>query len=337
MKSCHLRPGAGIDGLALRGHERPEPGPGEVSVRIRATSQSRRELLVLDGHHPLPVLPDTVPGGAGVGEVVAIGAGVTRVRPGDRVAATVFPDWIDGPFALDRAAQLGSSRDSVLTEFAVVGEQALVHLPGHLSFAEAAAFPLTAVTAWNALTGGRALLPGETVPTLGTGAVSLFAVQFAKLFGARVIATTSSPDKAARLRALGADEVVDYREHPCWGERVRRVSGGRGVDRVVDVAGEPTQSLAATALGGEIAFAGHRLGADASDASPAAAALFTVGAVLRPLAVGSRAQFEALNRAVEVARLRLPIHRELSFDEVPEALRYYRQGSFMGNVVIDHA
>ncbi|MFF7243356.1 NAD(P)-dependent alcohol dehydrogenase [Embleya sp. NPDC008237] len=336
MKSYHLRPGAGIEGITIREHEQPEPGPGRVLVRVRATSLSLRELLVLDGDYPLPVLPDTIPGCAGVGEVVAIGAGVTRVRLGDRVAATVFPDWIDGPFALDYAAQLGSSRDGMLTEFAVVGEQALVPVPEHLSFEEAAAFPLTAVTAWNALTGSRPLLPGETVLTLGTGAVSLFAVQLAKVFGARVIATTSSPDKAARLRALGADEVVDYREHPRWGEQVRRVTGGRGVDRVVDVAGNLAQSLAATALGGEIAFVGHWLGADTPDASPSASALFNAGAVLRPLAVGSRAQFEALNRAVAAARLRPPIHREFSFDEVPEALRYHRKGGFVGNVVIGH-
>ncbi|MGW1988925.1 zinc-dependent alcohol dehydrogenase family protein [Embleya sp. NPDC001921] len=336
MKSYHLAPGAGIDGVTVRAHDEPEPGPGQVLVRVRATSLSLRELLVLAGDYPLPVSPDVVPGCAGVGEVVAIGAGVTRARVGDRVAATVFPDWIDGPFAPAYAAQLGSSRDGMLTEFALVGEQALVHIPAHLSFAEAATLPLTAVTAWNALTGGRPPLPGESVLTLGTGAVSLFAVQLAKASGARVIATTSSPDKAERLRELGADEVVDYREHPRWGEEVRRVTGGRGVDRVVDVAGNLTQSLAATALGGEIAFVGHWLGSDAPDASPSPAALFNAGAVLRPLAVGSRAQFEALHRAVDMWRLRPCVHREFGFDEVPEALRYYRKGGFVGNVVIDH-
>ncbi|MGC0418916.1 zinc-dependent alcohol dehydrogenase family protein [Embleya sp. AB8] len=336
MKSYHLRPGAGIDGLTVREHDVPEPAPGQVLVRVRATSLSLRELLVLDGDYPLPVLPDTIPGCAGAGEVVAIGAGVTRFGPGDRVAATVFPDWIDGPFAPAYAAQLGSSRDGMLTEYALVDERGLVRLPAHLSYEEAATLPLTAVTAWHALTGGRPVVAGETVLTLGTGGVSLFALQLAKVAGARVIATTSSPDKAERLRALGADEVVDYRVTPAWGEEVRRITGGRGVDRVVDIAGDLAQSLAATALGGEIAFVGHWLGTDAGSPSLSASAFFTAGAVLRPLAVGSRARFEALNRAVGTWGLRPSIHREFGFDEVPDALRYYRKGGFVGNVVIGH-
>lgn len=334
MKSYHLRPGAGIDGLTLREHDDPEPSFGQVLVRVHATSLSMRELLVLDGDYPLPVRDGVVPGCAGVGEVVAVGPNVTRVKPGDRVAATVFPDWIDGPFGLDYAAQLGSWRDGMLTDLALAGEQSLVPLPEHLSYAEAAALPLTAVTAWNAVTGGRPPLPGETVLTLGSGGVSLFALRFAKLSGARVIATTSSPDKAEQLRALGADEVVDYRAEPEWGAEVRRRTGGRGVDRVVDVAGDLARSLDAVALGGEIALVGHWLGAGAAGSALSPAALFNAGAVVRPLAVGSRAQFEAMNRVVADTGLRPLVHREFALDEVPEALRYYRKGGFVGNVVI---
>ncbi|MCX5196673.1 NAD(P)-dependent alcohol dehydrogenase [Streptomyces sp. NBC_00249] len=330
MRSYHLRPGAGIDGLSLREHDVPEPGPGQVLLRVRAAALSLRELLVLDGTYPLPVRPDVVPGCAGVGEVVAVGPGVTRVTAGDRVAASVFPDWLDGPFSLDNAAQLGSSLDGVLTEYALAGERGLVPLPGHLSFEEAAALPLTGVTAWNAVTGGRPPSAGETVLTLGSGGVSLFAVRFAALAGARVIATTRTPGKAERLRALGAHEVVVTGDDPDWGAQVRRRTGGRGVDRVVDVVGNLPQSLAAVAPGGEIAFVGHSLGA----AAPSAAALFGAGAVLRPLAVGSRAQFEAMNRAVEGAGLRPPVHRVFPFEEVPQALRYYRAGGFVGNVVV---
>ncbi|MFE3199442.1 NAD(P)-dependent alcohol dehydrogenase [Embleya sp. NPDC059237] len=336
MKSYHLQPGAGIDGLTLRDHDEPAPGPGRVLVRVRASSISLRELLVLAGDYPLPVRPDVVPGCAGVGEVVAVGAGVTRVAPGDRVAVTVFPDWIDGPFGLDYAAQLGSSRDGMFTEYTLADERALVHIPAHLSFTEAATLPLTAVTAWNALTGGRAPMPGETVLTLGTGGVSLFAVQFAKRSGARVIATTSSPDKAEQLRALGADEVVDYRHHPRWGEEVRRRTGGRGVDRVVDVVGDLSQSLAATALGGEIAFVGHWLGTDAPGRTPSPTDFFNAGAVLRPLAVGNRAAFETMNRAVDAWGVRPTIHREFGFDEIPDALRHHAKGGFVGTVVVNH-
>src|SRR6185436_19155453 len=159
----------------------------------------------------------------GAGEVVALGAGVTRAAIGDRVIASIFPRWIDGPFSLERAAQLGGSLDGMLTEHAVLHEDALVAVPAHLSYEEAAALPCAGVTAWNALTGGLPLQAGDDVLTLGSGGVSLFALQFAKAFGARVIATTSSDDKAARLRELGADEVVNYQRTPDWAAQVRQL------------------------------------------------------------------------------------------------------------------
>src|SRR5205823_6538948 len=171
-----------------------------------------RELMILiKGFYPLPVKPDVVAACDGAGEVVAVGDGVTRVRVGDRVTASVFPRWIDGPYDRERSAQLGGSLDGMLTELAVLDEEAMVHIPDHLSFEEASTLPCAAVTAWNALTGGKGLTAGDTVLTLGSGAVSLFAIQFAKLCGARVIATTSSAAKATRLAALGADDVIDYR------------------------------------------------------------------------------------------------------------------------------
>jgi NADPH:quinone reductase-like Zn-dependent oxidoreductase len=164
-------------------------------------------MIIVHGNYPLPLKPDVVPVSDGAGEVVAIGEGVTRAKPGDRVAATLFPRWLDGPFAWDVSPQIGGSLDGMLTEFAVLSEDTVVHIPEHLSFEEAATLPCAAVTAWNAVTGGRPALAGETVLTLGSGGVSLFALQFAKLFGARVIATTSSNDKAKRLKALGADDT----------------------------------------------------------------------------------------------------------------------------------
>ncbi len=335
MRSYQLTPGAGPDGLALREHEVPEPGRGQALVRVRASALSLRELMVLAGDYPLPIRPGVVPVCAGAGEVVAVGEGVTRVAVGDRVAATVFPDWIDGPFGWEVAAQLGSSRDGMLTEFALVEEGGLVPFPGHLSFEEAAALPLTAVTAWNAVTGGRPLRAGETVLTLGSGSVSLFALRFAVLAGARVIATTSDQAKARRLKELGADQVIDYRATPEWHETVRELTGGRGADLVVEVAGTLEQSLRAVAVEGEVALVGLSLAAKDA-APPTVATLFRSGARVRSLAVGSRAQFTAMNRAVTAHRLRPVIDRVFPFEDAPAAFRYYRAGGFLGQVVISH-
>src|SRR5215468_6539498 len=233
MKSYHANLGAHIEGIVLREHERPEPGPHQILVHVRAASLNARELWILRGYYPLPIKPDVVLASDGAGEVVAIGEGVTRTKVGDRIAAAIFPRWIDGPFAAEYAAQLGGSLDGMLTEFALLPEDAAVPIPDHLSFEEAATLPCAAVTAWNALCGSVPLLPGQTVLTLGSGGVSLFALQLAKLFGARVIATTSSEEKAHRLKALGAYDVLNYRTTPQWHIAVRELTGGQGVDVVV--------------------------------------------------------------------------------------------------------
>src|SRR4030095_8213444 len=196
--------------LTLREHDELEPGPREGLIGMRANSLNFRELMVLRGDYPLPVKPNVVMGADGAGEVVALGAGVSRVKVGDRVAAAMFPRWIDGPIEWEYAPQLGGSLDGMITEFIVLSEDAVVQVPEHLSFEEAATLPCAAVTAWNALTGARQLQGGDAVLTLGAGGVSLFALQFAKLFGARIIATTSSEERAERLKAAGADEVINY-------------------------------------------------------------------------------------------------------------------------------
>ncbi|MER5862476.1 NAD(P)-dependent alcohol dehydrogenase [Kitasatospora sp. NPDC002040] len=337
MKSYHITAaGTAAAALTLREHAVPEPGPGEVLVRMRANAVSFRDLLILADDYPLPVRPDVVAGCEGAGEVVALGTGAGTLAPGDRVALTVFPDWVDGPFGLDRAAQLGSWLDGTLTEYRVVAERALVRIPDHLSYEEAAALPLTMLTAWNALTGGRPLLPGETVLTLGTGAVSLAAVQLAVQAGARVIATTSGAAKAVRLKELGADEVIDRTAEPDWHEVVRELTGGRGVEQVVHVAGALDQSLRATGLGGEIAYVGYRVADTPTGPAVDARLLFAAGAQVRPVAVGSRAQFTALNRAVAVHRTRPVIDRVFPFLEAPAAFRHYREGRPFGRVVISH-
>jgi NADPH:quinone reductase-like Zn-dependent oxidoreductase len=335
MKSYHLTYGGGIDSLVLREHEIPKPGPGEVLVRVRATSLNARELMILRGDYPLPVKPDVVAVSDGAGEVAGTGEGVTRVKVGDRVAASLFPLWLGGPFSFDVAPQIGGSLDGMLTEFAVLSEHGLVLIPDHLSFEEAATLPCAGVTAWHALTGGRPPVPGDTVLTLGSGGVSLFALQFAKLYGARVIATTSSDEKAKQLTALGADEVVNYRAIPDWHTAVRKLTGGRGVDYVIEVGGAGTlqNSLKSVAVQGQISWVGVL-----AQGEPviSLAALRSAFATLQFVAVGSRAQFIAMNRAIEVNRLKPVIDRVFPFEEAVNAFRYYQAGQFFGKIVIKH-
>ena len=334
MKSYHMNMGAGLGGLTLKQHDSPKPGPHEVLVRVRAASLNNRELLILiAGRYPLPVKSDVIAVADGAGEVVAIGEGVTRANVGDRVVASIFPQWLDGPFALERAAQLGGSLDGMLTELAVLSEDALLPIPEHLSFEEAATLPCAGVTAWNALTGGRGLVAGETVLTLGSGGVSLFALQLAKLSGARVIATTSSAKKATRLIELGADDVIDYHANPDWPSEVRRLTNGRGVDHVVEVGGAATlpDSFRSIAVGGEVAWVGS-LGASAEavDLTP----LWLENGSMRSIAVGSRAQFEPMNRAIELHRMKPVIDRVFPFEEAPAAFSYYATQKPLGKTVI---
>jgi NADPH:quinone reductase-like Zn-dependent oxidoreductase len=333
VRSYHVNSGDGIDGLSLRTHEPRTPGIGEVAIAVHAVSLSFRELLVLRGQYVLPVKPDVIPVSDGAGQVIAVGPGVQRVRPGDRVTAALFPQWLDGPLKPSYLPQLGGSLDGMLTELAVLPEQALVPVPEHLSYAEAATLPCAAVTAWNALTGdGPGIQPGHTVLTTGSGGVSLFAVQLGRLLGARVIATTGQVGKEQRLRDLGADEVINYRAVPDWHTAVRDITGGRGVDRVVDTAGTLEQSLKSLAINGHVAFVGS-LSGDWPPLDPRL--LFGVAATVRALAVGSHAQFTKLNEIITAHQLRPVIDRAFPFEEAGAAFRHYESASPFGKVIIE--
>ncbi|WP_433058889.1 zinc-dependent alcohol dehydrogenase family protein [Dactylosporangium sp. CS-033363] len=330
VRAWHITSGAGIDGLTLRTHEEPPLGPGEVRVAVHAVSLSFRELLVARGQYVLPVKPDVIAISDGAGEVVAAGPNAERFRPGDRVVATLFPDWLDGPLTPERLPQLGGTLDGMLADSVVLPEQALVPAPSHMSYAEAATLPCAALTAWNALTGdGRGVYSGQTVVMLGSGGVSSWAVQLAKACDARVFVTTGSSGKAARLRELGADEVID--RHGDWPSAVRALTGGRGADRVLDTAGTVPDSLRCLALDGHIAL----IGAVSGDWPPLdPRALFATAATVRAVAVGSRAQFEVMNAVLEVQGLRPPIARIFPFDQAREAYRYYESENPFGKVVI---
>jgi NADPH:quinone reductase-like Zn-dependent oxidoreductase len=336
VRSYHANLGGGIGGLSVREHDIPRTGPGQALVRVRAGSLNYRELMILRGWYPLPIKDDVVPISDGAGDVAAIGEGVSRVAVGDRVAAAIFPRWIDGRLTADVADQLGGSLDGMLTEYALLDAGALVRIPDCLSYEQAATLPCAGVTAWHALNGGRGLQAGETVLTLGSGSVSLFAIQFAKAFGARVIATAGSSEKAGRLRALGADEAIDYRATPNWHELVRELTGG-GVDHVIEVAGQLEQSVHATAPNGEIAFVGLLSDSGAGLPSLDPRLLWLSGADIRTVAVGTRAHFEAMTRAIEANAIEPVIDRVFRFDEAVDAYRYYESARPFGKVVITHS
>jgi NADPH:quinone reductase-like Zn-dependent oxidoreductase len=334
MRSYRLDHFGALDGLVRHDQEVPKPGRDQVLVKIHARSLNYRDLLILQQRYAVQAQRGVVPLSDGAGEVVALGAGVTSLNVGDRVAACYFPRWQSGkletPMAMD---QFGCHRDGMLADHLVVDAAALVTLPVHLSYEQGCTLPCAAVTAWSALTGGRSLMPGDSVLIIGTGGVALFALQFAKIMGARVIGVTSSPEKEATLRRLGADEVVDRVQHPQWATEVRRLTLGAGVDHVVETGAIDTlpQSLAASAANAEVALVAA-LGQGSLDAA-ALRGLVTI----RRVFVGSRTSFETMNRAIAQHRLTPVMDRTFAFDEARRAYEHFAAQRHVGKVVITNA
>ncbi|NUR60868.1 MAG: NAD(P)-dependent alcohol dehydrogenase [Catenulispora sp.] len=336
MRTYRLaKPGSG-DPIELETADRPAPGPTQLLIRTRAATLNRRDLLITTGRYPLPARPGVVPLSDGAGEVVAVGADVGRFAVGDRVTASYWPRWISGQLRPEVVDQLGCTVDGWLAEYVLLEETAAVAVPDHLTWAEAAALPCAGLTAWNALTRPGTLVPGATVLTLGTGDVSLFAVQLAKQLGCRVIATTSSAAKADRLRALGADDVVDYVATPEWSAEVRRLTGGEGADLVVETRGPATfgQSLRAAARYAQICLLWvvseqpETLTVTEDDLNGSLA-------TIRREFVGNRTELEALCRAVAAGGLRPVVDRTFDFDDAVRAYTSYRDEDSFGKVVIE--
>jgi NADPH:quinone reductase-like Zn-dependent oxidoreductase len=331
VKAFISRSLSGIDALVLEELPSPWPlAPGRIRVAMRAASLNYRDLLVLSGALRSVTLPALIPGSDGAGEVVEVAPDVSRVKLGDRVALTFNPDWIGGPWEPSRGgAGRGGGIQGVMQTELVVHQQEAVILPAHLSFEEGATLPCAAVTAWHALCAARPLLPGMTVLLQGAGGVSLFALQFAKLFGARVIHTSSSLERCARLKSLGADDTLDYRANPQWDVAVRELTGG-GVDLTVDIGGADTieRSLAATRMFGRVAMVGRLTG------RPSVISMGSSYAEMTPVAVGSRQDFEAMNRAIAFHKLHPIIDSRYEFEQLPEALRRLESGRHLGKIVI---
>ncbi|MEJ5231946.1 MAG: NAD(P)-dependent alcohol dehydrogenase [Geminicoccaceae bacterium] len=323
----------GMDGLRLVERPRPQPGPGEVLVRIRAVSLNYRDLAILRDPLARGIALPRLPCSDGAGEVLAVGPGVTRFRPGDRVISCFFQAWEAG--AIDAAAMasaLGGPIDGVLAEEVLLREGGLTRLPTHLDFAEAATLPCAALTAWHALVESGRLRPGETVLCLGTGGVSLFAVQIARLVGAQPVLVSGSPAKLERVARLGAAATVDRSVRPDWEKAVLELTRGVGVDHVVEVGGGGTlaRSIEATRIGGHVALIGILAGGTV-DPTP----IMRKSIRLHGIYVGSRAMQEAMVRAFEAAELRPLIDRRFRFEEASEAFRALERAEHVGKIVIE--
>jgi NADPH:quinone reductase-like Zn-dependent oxidoreductase len=322
-----------MEDLVMVDLDKPSPGPGQVLVRMRATSLNFRDLACVTGNYPGgAVKRDTIPLSDGAGEVVEIGEGVDRFSVGDRVAGTFFQVWVDGRPPPTIAA-LGNPLDGVLAEYVVLDQDGLVRIPDDLNMEEASCLPCAGLTAWNAITVSDRVRPGETVLLLGTGGVSIFALQFARLCGARVIVTSSSDEKLERAMAMGASEGINYKEQPEWDKAVLELTSGAGVDHVVEVGGMGTlaRSMNAVGFGGQVTLIGVLSGRE-GDTSPHG--LMFKGARLQGIFVGSRVMFEGMNRAINVNGIQPVVDQVFAFDEAHAALQLMAAGGHFGKIVI---
>ena len=324
-----------LDGL--RASTRPEPTPraGQILVRMRAVSINYRDLMIARGMYMGgPAAADTIALSDGAGEVLAVGPGVTRFRVGDHAAGTFFRGWQDGPQPGPLPVALGAAPvDGVLAEQVVFDEQDAVVLPAHLSMEAAATLPCAGLTAWHALVENGRVKPGDTVLVIGTGGVSIFALQFARLAGARVVVISSSDEKLQRARALGAEGAINYKTTPDWEREVLVFSHGRGADHVIEVGGADTlaRSLACVAPGGCVALIGAVSGFGA-EINPFA--LLAKQASIRGVYVGTRGMFERMNTAIASHKLAPVVDKVFGFEDAPAAFRHLESGAHFGKVVI---
>jgi len=335
MRVWEIAGGFGLQNLKLATRPDPQPGPGQVVVQVRHVSLNYRDLLMANGQYDPRLQMPRIPCSDGAGEVVAVGEGVSRVKPGDRVIAAFMQTWFSGELTSAKIrSALGGGVDGMLAEYVLLDEQGVVKFPQHLSFAEAATLPCAALTAWHALACQDGLHPGQSVLVLGTGGVSIFALQLAKLFGARVIVTSSSDEKLERAVKLGADQTINYRAQSDWEKRAYELAGGQGVDRVVEVGGSGTlnKSLRAVKLGGTIALIGVLAGVG----GPVDTVLVLMRALrIEGIYVGHREMLEQMNQAIELAKLRPIVDRVFPFSESRSAFEYLASGAHFGKVVIE--
>lgn len=332
MKYYEILEPKGVDSVKLNEGPVPRPGPGQVLIRVHAVSLNYRDLAIVTGHYRRGTKQPLIPISDGAGEVVEIGQGVKRVKTGDRVSAIFMQGWIAGEMKPEyEATALGGAVDGMLAEYVVLDQNGIVPIPRHLSYEEGASLPCAAVTAWHALTESR-LRPGDTVLVLGTGGVSIFALQFSKLFGARVIVTSKSDAKIERAKRLGASGGVNYMTHASWGDKVLEISEG-GVDHVIEVGGTGTlaRSMNAVRLGGRVSLIGLLSGVGA-EVNPMP--ILAKQIQLQGVFVGSREMFESMNTAISLHGLKPVIDKIFEFDQFYEAMNWMASGSHFGKIIV---
>ena len=337
MRVFQIQDDWGMDHLQLATRADPKPGPGQVLLRMKAASINYRDLVVpMRGYGSFTGTLPLIPLSDGIGEVVEVGAGVKRVKVGDRVCPCFHQGWIAGEPDLERLTQtLGGPIDGTMADLMCLSENGVARVPPHLSDEEAAALPCAALTAWSAIVTYDTLRPGSRVLVQGTGGVALFAVQFARLLGAHVTVISSSDQKLARAKELGADAGINYVTHPEWSKPARELTGGRGFDHIVELGGEKTlpQSLRAIRPGGTISMIGVLSGA--ALAAPLGLVV-TRHVRLQGITVGSRDGFEAMLRAVDQHKVRPVLDRVFDFGELKEAMAYLKSGAHFGKICIRH-
>jgi NADPH:quinone reductase-like Zn-dependent oxidoreductase len=334
VKAYELGELGSVENLRLVERPDPVPGPGEALVRYRANSLNYRDLMIVNGDYGLAEAPERIPVSDGAGEVIAVGEGVAGIAPGDRVMVSFFTGWLDGEFRRHYfGTDLGGGCDGTLTELGVVPASSLVVLPEELSYAQAACLPCAALTAWVLMVEFGRLKAGDTVLLLGTGGVSIFGLQFAVMMGARAVITSSSDDKLARAKNLGAHEGVNYVSDPAWGERVRELTGG--ADIVVETGGGATleQSCAAAAYNARIGLIGV-LGGVGQKIDPLKVLWKAIH--LKGVEVGSRRSLVDMTRAIALNGLEPVIDKRFAFADAPDAYRYLASGAHFGKIVIEH-
>lgn len=333
MKVYEIREAAGIDSVHLAERPDPEPGYGQVLIKVKAASLNYRDLAVARGGYGRGVPNPVIPLSDGAGEVIATGPGVTRVSTGDRVAGIFMQTWLAGPMSEEHGKHaLGGAIDGMLAEYVVLNQEGLIKLPAHLSYEEGATLPCAAVTAWNSLISTGKLIAGESVLTQGTGGVSIFALQFAKFSGARVISTSSSDAKLARVQEMGASATINYKTTPDWEKPVRAITG-IGVDHIVEVGGAGTleKSMKAIRAGGTIGLIGVLTGTS-GEINPRSLLMKNIR--LQGIYVGSREMFEAMNRAFTLHQLHPVVDRVFPFADAVAAYRHLESGAHFGKIVI---
>ena len=333
MKTMQLKSPGGFENLVAVDSPQPEPSRGQVLVRWHATSLNYHDYLVVSGG--IPVADGQVPMSDGAGEVVAVGEGVTRWQVSDNVMSLFFPNWLDGRPTFAKTKMIsGESSPGFATEYSCVHEESLTRMPEGYSFAEAATLPCAALTAWRALVVEGNIKAGESVLIQGSGGVSIFALQMAKALGAVVYATTSSNEKAERLSALGADEVINYREDEQWGKTIFKKSGG-GVDHVVDIGGSVTlpQSVEAIGYGGSIVLIGILSGRKGDFVLPK---LFFKHAHMHGIAVGSRTSQEEMVKAINTLNIKPVIDKSFELESLADAFAHQESGKHFGKIVAEY-